>query len=44
MKVKVEMTKKNIAAEQLADRRFHQRIVKDKSKYRRNKSINLREW
>lgn len=33
--MKIEMTKKNIAAAQLSDRRFQQRIIKDKTKYNR---------
>ena len=41
--MKIEMTKKNIAAAQLSDRRFQQRRVKDKTKYTR-KNKHKGEW
>jgi len=31
------LTKKNPIAKDLSDRRYHQRVVKDKTKYTRNK-------
>lgn len=35
MKVKIERTKKDIAAQQLSDSRFHQRVVPTKKGYNR---------
>ena len=42
--MKIERTKKDIVAAQLSDARFHQRVVKDKTKYKRNKKVDIGGW
>ena len=42
--VKIERTKKDIVAKQLAAPQFHQRIVEDKKKYKRKKMVDTCGW
>lgn len=43
--VKIERTARDLVAAQLSDARFHQRVVKDKKKYTRNrKDVDFLDW